>query len=94
MGRTYRRDYPERAVVADELHRAIYAGIVTPWPVCALPECSRTDVEAHHADYSNPLGVTWLCSTHHRRLHGDFRRMQRNAEVANLIRIHLQGEQA
>jgi hypothetical protein len=25
--------------------------------------------EAHHADYSQPLVVSWLCKAHHRELH-------------------------
>ena len=26
-------------------------------------------IEAHHADYDNPLEVVWLCRTHHRQEH-------------------------
>lgn len=26
--------------------------------------------EAHHADYSKPLEVTWLCARHHKQKHG------------------------
>lgn len=37
---------------------------------CALADrdCSPT-ITAHHSDYSQPLAVTWLCASHHRRLH-------------------------
>lgn len=32
--------------------------------------CGSHDVQAHHEDYSKPLGVMWLCFEHHRARHG------------------------
>lgn len=34
--------------------------------------CERTDVHAHHRDYSRPLDVVWLCPKCHHRLHANF----------------------
>jgi len=34
-----------------------------PCEVCQAPEA-----QAHHADYSKPLEVRWLCFRHHREL--------------------------
>ena len=31
--------------------------------------CGDLRVDAHHEDYSRPLGVVWLCKLHHRALH-------------------------
>jgi len=31
--------------------------------------CGATKVEAHHADYSKPLEVVWICRKHHLKLH-------------------------
>lgn len=31
--------------------------------------CGASKAEAHHADYSKPLEVRWLCLSHHRELH-------------------------
>ncbi len=31
--------------------------------------CGRSDVHAHHRDYSKPLDVVWLCPQCHHRLH-------------------------
>lgn len=44
-------------------------GELVPWPVCAVPECDGTKVHAHHADYDQPLLVTWLCPKHHAYAH-------------------------
>lgn len=34
--------------------------------------CEEVRVEAHHADYSKPLEVEWLCSVHHGAKHRTF----------------------
>jgi len=60
--------FPEKARARAVLNRATRAGRVTPWPVCAVPECDGTP-EAHHPDYSAPLAVVWLCNPHHREAH-------------------------
>lgn len=31
--------------------------------------CGSENVEMHHADYSKPLEITWLCREHHLSLH-------------------------
>lgn len=60
--------HPERRSAQVALGNAIRDGKVTPWPVCAVPECSDKP-EAHHPDYSAPLAVVWLCTPHHRATH-------------------------
>lgn len=61
--------YPERTSARYALSNAIRDGKVTPWPVCAVPECDHTKPEAHHPDYSKPLDVVWLCPSHHKAAH-------------------------
>lgn len=34
---------------------------------CAV--CGSLRVDGHHADYSQPLQVIWLCRKHHQQLH-------------------------
>ena len=41
----------------------------------ACRECGNPLVEAHHADYSKPLEVMWLCREHHLAKHGKLRRV-------------------
>lgn len=42
------------------------SGRLKPQP-CAV--CGNEKVEMHHADYSKPLEVTWLCRKHHGEVH-------------------------
>jgi hypothetical protein len=37
--------------------------------------CDDPSVDAHHHDYDQPLAVTWLCRTHHRRVHESMERL-------------------
>lgn len=59
---------PERTKARSALSNAVRDGRVVPWPVCAIPECCSKP-EGHHPDYSRPLDVVWLCSTHHKQAH-------------------------
>jgi len=46
-------------------NRAVDLGFLVRPAAC--PKCGRSDltVHAHHADYSRPLDVTWMCSDCH-----------------------------
>ena len=65
----YSIKYPERYAANIAVSSALRTGTLLPWPVCAMPECSTTDLVAHHPDYSRPLDVVWLCQVHHRAVH-------------------------
>lgn len=60
--------FPEKIAARNKLSNAVRDGRVTPWPVCAVPECAGKP-EGHHPDYSQPLSVVWLCNSHHREVH-------------------------
>ncbi len=47
------------------VYRAVKAGRLVKQP-CA---CGRTDVQAHHHDYSKQLDVKWVCPACHTREH-------------------------
>lgn len=57
----------QRANARSYLNQYLRRGKIAKLP-CA--ECGAHDVEAHHADYAQPLEVTWLCRPCHLRLHG------------------------
>ena len=59
---------PKRKHAGQKVNNAIRDGKLTPWPVCALPECNRKP-QAHHPDYDSPLDVVWLCHAHHKQAH-------------------------
>jgi hypothetical protein len=64
------QEHPEAHAAHTALATAVRAGRIKSEP-CAL--CESTPTQAHHADYSKPLEVTWLCQTCHQRLHADER---------------------
>ena len=65
----YRRKYPERKKAYEKLNDAIRYGNLAR-KLCR--ECKKK-AEAHHPDYSKPLDVIWLCSTHHSKIHNELR---------------------
>lgn len=60
--------HPERRRASHLVGNAVRDGKLVPWPVCAIPECDRKP-QGHHADYSRPLDVVWLCPAHHKQAH-------------------------
>lgn len=70
----YRQKFYERARAREMLKNAIRDGKVTKLP-CLV--CGATPTEGHHASYSLPLDVVWLCRTHHAQTHREHREYQR-----------------
>lgn len=48
------------------VNRALKTGRIQRKP---CEECGSPISQAHHSDYSKPLSVVWLCSTHHAEEH-------------------------
>lgn len=69
--RKYRENNRDRTRARAGLNNAIKRGEVKRLMWCQL--CGRgvhqRVVEAHHADYSQPLSVVWLCKSHHHQIH-------------------------
>lgn len=54
------------------VNNALKRGKIEKLP-CFICGCEKT--EAHHADYSRPLDVVWLCCAHHMQAHAMYRRL-------------------
>ena len=64
----YRKKYPERERAHNILKSALRVGRVIKPTSCS--KCGEPGyMHGHHADYSKPLQVEWLCSYCHARLH-------------------------
>ena len=48
------------------LNKLVKEGLIRKMP-CVL--CGEVESEGHHPDYSNAVGVIWLCSKHHSEAH-------------------------
>lgn len=62
--RGYRGD-PVKQRARQKVRTALKSGRLTRQPC----RCGSTKVEAHHAEYSRPLDVVWLCKKHHAQEH-------------------------
>jgi hypothetical protein len=72
--RRHRREgrYAAREAARSALARAIESGKVaraSACGACGARPTRRDPLEAHHADYSRPLAVRWLCRSCHRAKH-------------------------
>ena len=65
----YYEKNPSRTKANSKLNNAVKSGKVYKWPVCAMPDCTQTQVVGHHPDYDRPLDVVWLCQSHHKQAH-------------------------
>ena len=67
-GKKYRNDNPLKISSHKAVYYAISIGrlIKGPCLICG----SVVNIEAHHGDYNKQLDVSWLCSQHHKDLHG------------------------
>lgn len=67
--KAWRRRNPEKVRCHNAVARAIRSGKLVRGP---CEECGTTEnVHAHHADYTKPLEVRWLCAAHHGYTHTD-----------------------
>ena len=62
----WRKANPEKRKAQTAVQRAVKRGTLVRPEACA---CGNPKVEGHHADYSKPLEVEWLCRRCHKRKH-------------------------
>jgi hypothetical protein len=66
--RRWRKLNQEKVRAHSAVARAIRSGDLVRPETCQIEGCPRKP-QAHHADYSRPLDVTWLCARHHSDTH-------------------------
>ena len=59
-------NYRSRQLARIRANNALIAGKITKQP---CKTCGSENSEMHHADYSKPFDVTWLCRKHHLETH-------------------------
>jgi len=62
----YRIKYPEKYRAKTVFGHAIRSGKIKRKP---CEKCGKLNAQGHHADYSKPLDVQWLCVFHHLEAH-------------------------
>ena len=62
----YMKRFPERQKARDAVKRALVRGELVK-KSCEV--CGEIKSQAHHEDYTKPLEVIWLCTTHHAKKH-------------------------
>jgi hypothetical protein len=69
-GAIAKKRYIETNPVKRKAHNKVWLALRTGRLVPAPCEvCGATNTQAHHDDYSKPLDVRWLCTTHHAEWH-------------------------
>ena len=64
--RDYEKRNPIKVAARLAVREVVRKGLMVPLP-CEV--CGSAKAQAHHGDYSKPLDVRWLCSTHHAEWH-------------------------
>lgn len=61
---------------------AVNKGILCRPDTCEICGLEKDQIHGHHADYSKPLEVQWLCRSCHMRIHSDQR-----PKVATIVKL-------
>lgn len=64
----WRKENPEKYKAHYAVNNALKKGNLIKAEACVLCN-SKKKLEAHHADYSKPLNVVWLCKDCHIKIH-------------------------
>jgi hypothetical protein len=62
----YAKKFPQRRKANNAVNNAVRDKRLEKWS-CQV--CGDPKSVAHHADYSRPLDVVWLCQAHHKQAH-------------------------
>jgi hypothetical protein len=65
-----REKFPKKYKARTAFRNAIRDGKIQRQP---CQKCGSLKAQGHHEDYSKPLEVVWLCTTHHAERHRELR---------------------
>lgn len=79
----YRKNNPEKSLAKSRLQHKITEKKIMKPSCCSI--CGKkTNLQAHHSDYSRPLEVLWVCDSCHKMIHKELRKLEReNKEIQN-----------
>lgn len=70
----HKKRFPEKYSARNKVNHAIHDGRLTPPTTCSMCGKETVNIHAHHADYSKPLEVMWLCTECHGKEHRKYPR--------------------
>lgn len=74
--RMSKKSTPEKRRAHHVVSKAVKAGKLLRPSECSRCKSTRFQIQAHHADYSKPLSVIWLCAPCHGDEHATSRRQE------------------
>lgn len=81
--RNYKKNNREKCNAREKLRYHLSHGKITKPNSCSLCGKSGVKIDAHHADYSKPLEVVWLCCYCHLAIHRHLKRKDHHPERLN-----------
>ncbi|MGC1177023.1 MAG: hypothetical protein WA843_03035 [Candidatus Saccharimonadales bacterium] len=63
------RRHAEKKKAQHLLQTYVQRGKILKPSICSICNCESKRIEGHHADYSKPLEVIWVCSSCHHNIH-------------------------
>lgn len=63
------RRHAEKKKAQHLVQTHVRRGKITKPTICSICNCESKRIEGHHADYSKPLEVIWVCNQCHHNIH-------------------------
>jgi hypothetical protein len=75
--------HPEKRKARLLIYTELRSGRLKKPDICSIKDSNcYGSIDGHHDDYSKPLEVRWLCTSHHRAIHGYTTAVRPDMQVA------------